>query len=148
MMQRARGVTLIELVVAITIVAIAATAVLGAMSAITKRGADVMVEQQAVAVAEAYLEEILLKPVADPGGTVTTRPTFDKVDDYNGLSDTGAHDQFGNAIAYLTGYNVGVTVSQSSALGGLAAGVTRRIDVTVTTPTGQAVRLSGYRTSY
>lgn len=147
-MRRERGVTLIELVVAITIVAIAGTAVLSAMSAVTKRGADVMVQQQAVAVAEAYLEEILLKPVADPGGTVTTRSTFDKVDDYNGLSDTGAHDQFGNAIAYLTGYNVNVAVAQSTALGGLPAAATRRIDITVTTPTGQAVRLSGYRTSY
>lgn len=147
-MQRERGVTLIELVVAVTIVAIAATAVLGAMSAITKRGADVMAQQQAVAVAEAYLEEILLKPVADPGGTVTTRSTYDKVDDYNGLADTGAHDQFGNAISYLTGYNVSVAVAQSSALGGLAASATRRIDITVTTPTGLSVRLSGYRTNY
>ncbi len=63
-----RGVTLIELVVAITIVAIAATAVLGAMSAITSRGADAMVQQQEVAIAEAYLEEILLEPVAAPAG--------------------------------------------------------------------------------
>jgi MSHA pilin protein MshD len=146
--QRQRGVTLIELVMAVTIVAMAATAVLGAMSSITKRGADVMLQQQAVAVAEAYLEEILLKPVADPGGTVTTRSTYDKVDDYNGLSDAGAHDQFGNAISYLGGYNVAVAVAQSSAFGGLPAAATRRIDITVTTPTGQNVRLTGYRASY
>jgi MSHA pilin protein MshD len=147
-MTRERGVTLIELVMAITIVAIAATAVLAAMSAISGRSANVMVRQQAVAVAEAYLEEILLKPVANPGGTVTTRSTFDKVDDYNGLSDVGAHDQFGNAIPYLTGYNVNVAVSQSSALGGIAASATRRIDITVTTPTGLSVLLTGYRTNY
>jgi len=147
-MTRERGVTLIELVMAITIVSIAATAVLAAMSAISGRSANVMVRQQAVAVAEAYLEEILLKPVANPGGTVTTRSTFDKVDDYNGLSDVGAHDQFGNAIPYLTGYNVNVAVSQSSALGGIAASATRRIDITVTTPTGLSVLLTGYRTNY
>jgi MSHA pilin protein MshD len=147
-MTRERGVTLIELVMAITIVSIAATAVLAAMSAISGRSANVMVRQQAVAVAEAYLEEILLKPVANPGGTVTTRSTFDKVDDYNGLSDVGAHDQFGNAIPYLTGYNVNVTVSQSSALGGITASATRRIDITVTTPTGLSVLLTGYRTNY
>ena len=62
--QRERGVTLIELVAAITIVAIAATAVLGAISMIMTRGADAMARQQAVAVAEAYLEEIMLQPVA------------------------------------------------------------------------------------
>ena len=51
--RAARGLTLIELVVAITIVAIAATAVLGALSTITTRGANTMVRQQAVAIAEA-----------------------------------------------------------------------------------------------
>jgi MSHA pilin protein MshD len=149
---RARGVTLIELVVAITIVAMAAAAVLGAMSAISTRSANVMVRHQAVAIAEAYLEEILLKPVVDPDGIEpeSGRAAWDDVGDYNGLVDVGAHDQFGSttAIANLSQYTVRVTVSQSSALGGLAASAVRRIDVTVTDPTGIQVALSGYRTNY
>jgi MSHA pilin protein MshD len=150
MRRRERGVTLIELVAAITIVAIAATAVLGAISLIMSRGADAMARQQAVAVAEAYLEEIMLQPVAQPtgGGTPTTRATFNDIDQYNGLVDAGAEDQFGNAIANLSGYTVRVAVAQSAALTGVPASATRRIDVTVTAPTGVTVMLTGYRTNY
>jgi MSHA pilin protein MshD len=144
------GVTLIELVVAITIVSIAATAVLGAMSAITTRSADAMIQQQAIAVAQAYLEEILQRPVLDPDGVgpESGRGAFDNTDDYNGLADSGAHDQFGNAIAALADYNVAVSVAQSSALTGIAAASVRRIDVTVTHTSGVTVNLSGYRTAY
>jgi MSHA pilin protein MshD len=146
---RQSGVTLIELVVAIVIVAMAATAILGAMASITMRGAETMVRQQAVAVAEAYLEEILLQPVAFPGGVVpTTRATFNDEDQYNGLSDVGAHDQFGNAIAFLSGYNVSVAVTQTTALTGIAAAQARQINVTVTDPNGVTVRLTGYRANF
>lgn len=146
---RQSGVTLIEVVVAIVIVAMAATAILGAMASITMRGAETMVRQQAVAVAEAYLEEILLQPVAFPGGVVpTTRATFNDEDQYNGLSDVGAHDQFGNAIAFLSGYNVSVAVTQTTALTGIAAAQARQINVTVTDPNGVAVRVTGYRANY
>jgi MSHA pilin protein MshD len=144
-----RGVTLIEIVVAIVIVAIAATAILAAMASITMRGAETMVRQQAVAVAEAYLEEILLQPVAFPGGTVpTSRASFNDEDQYNGLSDVGAHDQFGNAIAYLSGYNVSVAVTQTTVLTGIAAAQARQINVTVTDPNGVTLLLTGYRANF
>ncbi len=146
----ARGVTLIELVVAITIVAIAATAVLGAMSAITGRGADAMVKQQEVAIAAAYLEEILLEPVAPPAGAPapTGRATYDDVDQYNGLVDVGAHDQFGNPIANLANYTVSVAVTQTAALTGIVPADARRIDVTVSNPAAGSVSLTGYRANF
>jgi MSHA pilin protein MshD len=146
---RQSGVTLIEVVVAIVIVAMAATAILGAMASITMRGAETMVRQQAVAVAEAYLEEILLQPVAFPGGVVpTARASFNDEDQYNGLNDVGARDQFGNAIAYLSGYTVSVAVTQTTALTGIAAAQARQINVTVTDPNGVTVRLTGYRANF
>jgi MSHA pilin protein MshD len=145
-----RGVTLIELVIAITIVAISATAVLGAMSAISSRSADAMIQQQAIAVAQAYLEEILQRPVADPDGAEPEagRGTFDDVDDYAGLAEAGARDQFGSAIPALSAYDVSVAVAQSAALGGIPATAVRRVDVTVTHGNGVTVRLSGYKTAY
>jgi MSHA pilin protein MshD len=146
---RQSGVTLIEVVVAIVIVAMAATAILGAMGSITMRGAETIVRQQAVAVAEAYLEEILLQPVAFPGGVVpTNRASFNDEDQYNGLNDVGARDQFGNAITYLSGYTVSVAVSQTAALTGIAAAQARQINVTVTDPNGVAVQLTGYRANF
>ena len=77
-----RGVTLIEMVVAITIVAMAATTILGAMGAVASRSADAMLQQQAIAIAQAYLDEIMQRWVVDPNGTPpnTGRGSWDLVD--------------------------------------------------------------------
>jgi MSHA pilin protein MshD len=144
-----RGVTLIEVVVAIVIVGIAAIAIMGAMSAITSRGAQAVVRQQAVALGEAYLEEILLQPIAFPGGVVPSgRASFNDEDQYNGLNDVGARDQFGNPIAFLSGYTVSVAVTQTTALTGIPAAQARQINVSVTGPTGLTVLLTGYRANF
>jgi MSHA pilin protein MshD len=143
-----RGVTLIELVISIVVIAIAASAVLGVLSRSVGRSADAMVMSQAVAIAEAYLEEIALKPFVDPDGVdgETNRSDFDDVDDYNGLVDTGAHDQFGTALAALSQYTVSVTVTPSTALSSVPGADAERIDVRVTYPPNVAVALTGYRT--
>jgi MSHA pilin protein MshD len=142
------GVTLIELVVAIVVIAIAASAVLGVLSRSVGRSADAMVLAQAVSVAEAYLEEISLKSYADPDGVdgEAMRTDFDDVDDYNGLVDNGARDQFGAALASLSAYTVTVTVATSAALTGVPAADAERVDVQVTHPGNITVRLSGYKT--
>jgi MSHA pilin protein MshD len=147
---RQRGVTLIELVVAIVIVSLAAIAILGAMSWTMQRGAEAMVRQQAVAVAEAYLEEIVLLPVAAPvgAGTPAGRASFSYEDQYDGLSDTGAYDQYGAVIPSLTAYHVSVSVAQTTALTGITAANARQITVTVTDPNGATVVLTGYRANY
>jgi MSHA pilin protein MshD len=148
--SRHRGVTLVELVVAITIVAIAVTTILGAFAAVATRSADAMMQQQAIAIGESYLSEILQRWVVDPNGTPpnTGRASWDLVDQYNGLVDVGAHDQFGNLIASLSSYTVSVSTSQSSALAGVPAAAARRVDITVSYPPSASVTLSGYRTSY
>jgi MSHA pilin protein MshD len=145
-----RGVTLVELVVAITVVAIAVTTILGLIGNIAFNSADAMVRQQAIAIAQAYLDEITQRWVVDPNGTPpnTGRGSWDLVDQYSGLVDVGAHDQFGNAIASLSGYTVSVATAQSAALTGVPAAATRRIDVTVTYSPNGSVTLSGYRTNY
>ncbi len=145
-----RGVTLIELVIAITIVAIAATGILGALSAVATRSADAMQQQQAISIAQAYLDEILQRWVVDPGGTPTNtgRSSWNLVDNYAGLVDIGARDQFDNPISALSAYTVSVSVSQSAALSGILASAARRIDVTVTRSPNVSVKLTGYRTAY
>lgn len=145
-----RGVTLIELVVAITIVAIAATSILAALAAVASRSADAMLQQQAIAICESYLDEITQRWVVDPNGSPpnTGRGSWDLVDQYNGLVDVGAHDQFGNPIAALSAYTVKVVTSQSGALAGVPAAAARRIDITVSYAPNGSVTLSGYRTSY
>jgi MSHA pilin protein MshD len=146
--NRERGVTLIELIVSIVVIAIAASAVLGVLSRSVSRSADAMVLSQAVSIAEAYLEEIALKPFADPDGTdgEVSRTDFDDVDDYDGLVDAGARDQFGTPIAALSSYTVSVTVAASTALASVPGADAERIDVRVTYAPNVSVALSGYRT--
>lgn len=153
MRRRAHGFTLIELIVAITIVAIAAGTILGTIAAVASRSADAMLQQQAIAIAQSYLDEIQQRWVVDPNPSGpapnTGRGSWDLVDQYNGLVDVGAKDQFGNSIAALSAYTVSVNVAQSTALPGLTTGVLpRRIDITVTRVPNVSVTLSGYRTNY
>jgi len=144
---REHGATLIELIISIVVISIAASAVLGLLSGSVGRSADAMVMAQAVSIAEAYLEEISLKSFVDPDGVdgEGARTDFDDVDDYNGLVDNGARDQFGGAPAALAQYTVSVTVASSAALTGVPGAAAERIDVVVTAP-NVTVALSGYKT--
>lgn len=144
------GATLIELVIAIVVVAIAVVGVLGALTKTASGGAEAMVRTQAVAIGNAYLEEALLKPFADPDSvdTEANRTLFDDVDDYNGLDDNGARDQMSNALTGLDGYRVRMTVG-SGTLGALPAADVKRVDVTVShANTGLSMTFSGYRTRF
>jgi MSHA pilin protein MshD len=148
--HRQSGATLIELVIAIVIIAIAAGAVLMALSTSLTHSADPMIRHQAVAIAEAYLEEISLKSFADPDGVdgEASRDLYDDVDDYNGLVDNGARNQFDAAIADLSGYTVSVNVSASSALPSIASTDLFLISVTVSHASNVNINVSGYRANF
>ena len=148
-MRRQAGTTLIELVISIVIVSIAASAVLMAVSMTVGRSADPMLRHQAVAIAEAYLEEISLKSFADPDGVdgEANRTLYDDVDDYHGLVNVGARNQFDAALAGLGDYTVSVTVTQS-ALPSIAASDNYLINVTVTHAANINFTLSAYRPNF
>lgn len=145
-----RGTTLVELLVSIVIVAIAASTVLGLLSMTTANSADPMIRHQAAAIAEAYLEEILLKPMADPNGAdgESNRADYDDLDDYDGLSDAGARNQFGNALAGLDSYNVAVSVAPTASLPSTPLADAVRIDVVVSHSNAVNFVLSAYRTRF
>ena len=152
-----KGFTLLEILVTIVVLAIAASAILGVFSSSIRSSADPLLQQQAVAIAEAYLEEIQLKNFADPtqietGGAESgeSRSNYDDIQDYDGLNDTGARDQNNNAIAALASFNVQVTV-QGRAISGtntIPASDALRIDVTVDHPAIDPIQLSGFRTNF
>ncbi len=158
-MSTDRGFTLIELVIAIVIIGIAAGALYIAMGAINGTSSDPLISEQAAAIASAYMEEIASKAFVDPslastapacGGPVEPRASMNNICDYNGLSDTGAHDQYGNAVTGLGSYNVKVIVANpTSSWQGITAADVLRIDITVTfAPTGQSYALTALRTRY
>ena len=149
-MRRQSGTTLIELIIAIVIIAIAASAILMGMSTTITRSADPMIRHQAVAIAEAYLEEIALKSFDDPDGTdgEASRDLYDDVDDYDGLVDNGARNQFDAALPNLNEYTVSVDVTSSNALPGIPSTDLFLISVTVTHPVNVDFTISGYRANF
>jgi MSHA pilin protein MshD len=140
---RQTGLTLIELVISIIIISISVVGILSVMNQTTAHSADPMLQHQATAIAEAYMEEILAKSfIAQPG--TGSRANFDDVNDYDGLADAGAEDQFGTAIGGLGSYNVSVVVTPET----LVTQSVKRVDITVTNGTIVNLTLSGYRASY
>jgi MSHA pilin protein MshD len=137
------GLTMIELIITIVIISIALAGLLSVINLTVSHSADPVIEHQAIAIAEAYLEEIQLQAYADPGaGACANRACFDDVADYNGLNDVGARDPLGNLIPNLAAYTVSVAVAAPQAEAGLNA---IAITVTVTGPGAQVVSLVGYK---
>jgi MSHA pilin protein MshD len=60
--RRSRGVTLVELIVFIVIVSVAVAGVLTALDIANRSSTDPMIQKQALAIAEALLEEVQLQP--------------------------------------------------------------------------------------
>ncbi|MFT5548283.1 MAG: MSHA pilin protein MshD [Candidatus Azotimanducaceae bacterium] len=162
---KARGFTLIEIIVTIVVLSIAGSALMSVFTSTIRTSADPMIQQQAIAIAEAYMEEILLKDFSDPdakrqGSIVTetnsseageTRVNFDDVQDYNSLPDAVVRDQNNNVITQLSDYSVTVRVF-GEALGiapdKILAEDSMRIDITVSHPAISPIEITGYRTNY
>jgi MSHA pilin protein MshD len=169
--RRQCGFTLIELVVFIVIVSVALAGVLTILNHTTRSSADPLIRKQALAVAEALLEEVMAKPFTwcDPddaqaatamsavvgalGCAVTVealgaeageaRDTFDNVNDYNGLPPTAVNIAGGGAAPYTAAVAVAAT-----AFNGIAAANALLITVTVNAPGGEVVQLQGIRTRH
>ncbi len=152
--MRQKGFTLIEIIVTIIVIGIAAVALLGVFTNLVRGSADPVIQQQATTIAEAYMEEIMLRAFEDPQGPETggqepgeSRPNYDDVQDYNSLGTTEVRDQNNNPIAALVDYDVTVTVTSDS-LSSVPLGSAMRIDVTVTHAAIGNILLTGYRTRY
>lgn len=142
---RAHGFSLIELVITIVVIAIALTVIFLALDTSIGHSADPMVETQAVAIGQAYLEEILGKSYVDlPCPNPCTRANYNDIDDYNGLVNDGAENQFGQPIPGLGSYDVTVAVTPTE-LQGVPA---KLVTVTVTHSPGVDIVLSAYATGY
>lgn len=142
-----QGVTLIELILSMVIISISVVGVFSVINLTVSHSADPMVNYQAIAIAEAYLDEILLQSYSDPdgGNAGETRASFDDVSDYHGLADVGAHNQLGALINNLSRYNISVAVSDASLTDGVSA---KKIIVTVSGQGFSGLSLVGYKTAY
>lgn len=171
--KRIRGLTLIELLIFIVIIGIAANAMLAVFFGLTRSSAGVIPEKQAQAIASSMMNEILAQPFTfcdpnAPNASTATNvaacgafaefinpegefrggsPPFDNVNDYNGYSGAASFPD-NSAIAGLAGYNVQVSIASAGVISGVPAAETLRVTVTVTPPSGPAVQLDGVRIRY
>ena len=163
--RRQRGLTLIELVMFNIVVSVGLAGVLTVLNVTGKSSADPVIRKQALAVAEAMLDEILSKDYqndpADPANTSATlgctlsttpvckantvldRPNYNDVDDYNGWSQTGVYLLNGGATPVLGTYTVAVVVAPWT-LSGVAG---KRVTVTVVGGT-ETIVLEGFRGNF
>ena len=161
-----RGLTLIELLIFIVIIGIAANAMLGVFANLTRSSAGLLPDKQAQAIASSMMNEILAQPfpstdniMGPEGGEVRNGVppnTYNSVNDYD--SPAPLQVKFPNppgtgvtAIPSLANYSYQVTVSPLP-LGALPNMVTPNdallVTVIVTGPNGTTARLDGVRVRY
>ncbi len=166
--KRSAGFTLIEVVLFIVIVGVALGGLVAVLGDAMRSNADRVSQKQALAIAEAIVEEIALKPFTlcdldDPGVTTgvctlpenmgaesgETRATFDHVNDYASLgslsSPVGDHS---GTLNFPEGFDVSTISVVSEDFGGITGGDALRISVTVTGPGSTSITLDTYRTRY
>lgn len=146
------GMTLIELIVAIVIIAVGLAGVLSVFNINVRASADPMLQKQMLAIAEGTMDEVMLLPFAPPTtdwtGTSScgNRSNFDNVDDFSGYTAQPVCDYDGNVK--LPGYSVSVAVT-SATLGMETGGETsRKITVTVERTPTESVSLISWRTNW
>lgn len=150
--SKTRGVTLVELIIAIAVIGVAFTGMMAAYSSMVGRSADPMIYQQAIAIGDSFLEEIASKdyPVSFSGSCPAppaSRAMFDDVCDYAGYSSSNLTDIAGNALG-ITGYQVSVTVSAAGGQLSLPANDALLITVSVNHPLGSTLSLNTYRARF
>lgn len=176
-LNRARGLSLIEVVVFIVVLAIGVTGIAILFDQMTRSSVDPVVRKQALSIATSLMEEVELHaftycdpddpavrtasgaagcttPEAigpEPGETRYADPRFDNVNDYNGFSMAGGiRDVTNTTVPGLGAYTASVSVQPVSAgeLPGIPTTEGLRITVTVTGPANANVVLQGYRLRY
>jgi len=122
--QYSHGVTLIELVISMVIISISILGVTSLFLGTTTTSADPMIRAQALAIAQSYMDEVMMQPYFPEINTSSTgscsdgnppeksnRAKYNDINDYSGLNDAGAHDQQGCLIDRLEGYIVDVQIN-------------------------------------
>lgn len=171
--RRQHGLSLIELIMFIVIVGAALAGVLTVFNVTIRHSGDPMIRKQALAVAEAVLEEVILQPFTwcDPDDTAAATATayadcsvataaqntatakagetrggatpLDNVFDYNGEA-ISTNIAGGGATLYVAN----VTVAPA-ALNDITAASDAALLITVTVASGsETIQLQGYRSRY
>ena len=169
-----KGFTLVELVMTMLLISIAALGVTYVLGLAFRHQSDALWQAKAVAIASAYQEEILSRrfdehsplggvPPCSPSTTPCSiasafddgepRAQFDDVDDYDGVNDSPPLDADGNPRPEYAAYHVAVSVSYADAttiarLSLNGATDVKVVTVQVTSPEGGKLTLAALKGNY
>lgn len=155
--ERARGFTLLELVITLVIIGVAFGAIAGLVATLGRGSASPVLQTQALYLAQGYLEEAMLRAYADPDGVaegcLVSRDLWDDIGDYHAclnpttpLAAAAPSDSSGAALPGLSRYRVSMTVAAPTSVGGAT---TRRVEVRVTHEDGGFdLRIAALRAQY
>lgn len=171
-----KGFTLIEIIVGIVVLAVALVVITSALGPLYQRSADPWHQVRAAELGHSLLNEIMARsfdensdraggefrcgelnaaactPCDALGNEGESRSGFNDVDDFNLLQLDGSDivGSIGNlALDNLyVGYRSNVTVNCAGSDLGLANNSVKKVTVTITTPTGEALAFSAYRSNW
>lgn len=156
---RPRAFTLIESMMASTILAAAVVVIGGMVTAAMQQSRTLQQQSTALPLAKQLLEEISAKPLADPEGVVglgpdsgeVTRELFDNIDDYHGYIDTstamvtseGGSVELDATAPFTRSVSVQYRNDPTTApVGTLSSGAFALVTVSVSPTAGKAVTVS------
>jgi MSHA pilin protein MshD len=146
--RRQHGLTLIELIVALSLAGVLLGSMWNAWSLMGRGSADPLVARQQLAIAQSLLREMSLQPISGASAVATPgRTGYASITDYNGLAmsgPSGITDVEGAPVSGLSAYGATVSVTPQ-ALAGVPAGSGYWITVSVTGPDARALVLGQWR---
>jgi MSHA pilin protein MshD len=165
------GFTLIETVIVVVLLGVIMAGMTVLFVKNVSESHQPYLRQRALAVADAFMDEILRKRWDDytplGGGCVKTascpagplaagigteegaRSDYDDIDDYDAITNQSPpQDSAGNAMTGYDGFSVTVTVDQPGIWNGVAAEDVKRIQVQVTSTIGETLMLTAYRVNF
>jgi len=160
--HRQRGLTLIELVMFIVIVTVGIAGILVVINTVVKSSADPMLRKQSIAMADAVLEEVLLKAYVPSAVYDTTIPAICASPDRSLMDDVSDYDCFDGTTALKKILGSQMIASAGGPLPDTfwakvevpvvlvaVSGVNmKKVTVTMTDPSGATYALSAYRADY
>lgn len=163
-LPRQTGITLVEMIITIVIIGIALAGTITALSTVVGRSSNTLIQTRTIALAQAYLDEILSLPFdrAVPpggvpaysgncrviGGNANARESFRAVDQYDGLDYSPPQLLSGLEGEGYDGFSVRVSVSCVGPEIGLPDGHAKRIDVQIDTPLNTTAVFTAYRGNF
>jgi len=147
-MKQQQGVTLIELIIAIVLLSIVLTGAVSLFNAMAVNQARNMQTYQGIQVADYFLNEVT--SMRYEGRSALKRNEFSTVDDYHNLSNNGCLSQFngespcnrrGVPVDAWLNYSVAIIVSPVT----VSSQAMKQVDITVTSPLGDNVKLTGFK---